>query len=135
MTPHPRRLADAVLKRSMANQRAFVQDPRGRGRRVVALGIAGLLTMLAAVVINSFFNDLAGPYGVIAAALLAWFAGQGSLYGITRASAYELGWLEGRGTMLAAYAEARRRGLDEHDWLTGELERDGFLPPDCEGGR
>jgi hypothetical protein len=41
--------------------------------------------------------------------------------------AYQLGWLAGRGAMLNSMAEATQRRMSLPDWITAEMERDGFV--------
>jgi hypothetical protein len=41
--------------------------------------------------------------------------------------AFQVGWIKGRHAMLDSMAEATRRHMSLPDWITAEMERDGFV--------
>lgn len=60
------------------------------------------------------------PASIVIGGLVGWTA-QGRH---RRARAYWGGWIKGRTAMVASLHEAERRGMNLHDWLTAEFQRD-----------
>lgn len=116
------RLVEALARRSQTRERVLVTDPSRQTREVAR---AGAVLVLLAVAASGPLWAPPGSWGdVLSGLLLAVLAGGSVVAALRTKMAYRNGWLEGRGQMVNALAEAMRRGLTPEEWLEGELERD-----------
>ena len=115
------RMFERIGERALRLEQAYVDDDAKALRALLLSGLTRL-ALCVALWVAWWFSEV--PMWTT---LLAPGAGAASAVFVmgmwTRALAYRRGWLEGRMRMVAALAEAQRRGLDLDDWLEGELDR------------
>lgn len=70
------------------------------------------------------YDMLPGPLATLAWMVVAIFVGMGALALTRRMMAYRSGWINGRRQMISSLIEAERRGIDQSEWLEGEIARD-----------
>jgi hypothetical protein len=115
-------LMNWVGKRSLADQRSRVNDPR-RYAHIWWRALTWLLLAVVGVVwVASHSNRGIGTTVVIT--LLGACAGRGLALTLMRANAYADGWLQGRHGLMDSWREARQRGLDPDEWMNAEIERE-----------
>lgn len=113
-------LLDRWVRAALRREQVRVQDPaRAWGTMLRTIGGWAVVLVAANAAIWS-----GGAWQVVGQLLLAGLAGVAVTTGLTRQLAYQRGWLDGRGQMVAALHEAMRRGMRPEEWLEREWERD-----------
>jgi hypothetical protein len=117
------KLFDPLVRHSMRNTRAFVDEPHRARRLMLTEGLLFIIALSANVV-----RDWLDGWEQIAAMLVSSIVlGTWAFAATRRGQAYQHGWLDGRMRMVDALRESVRRGHSLEDWLDGELQRDYFV--------
>lgn len=107
----------------MRLSRAFVD----RGRSLDLLTVWTILSCAAAVACLAMLPqwvDLHSTWARVGLTVATVLSLLGAVAGLSVASAFRMGWITGRGQMIAALREARKRGLTVDEWVAAEIARD-----------
>lgn len=115
------RIADS----NIAAQKSSVKNPR-RYYRVQRWVLLRYFIVLGFALAISFSTHIPW-WGMLAWVVTVYFASIGASSNATAARRYLSGWLDGRSAMISALKEATDRGLDLHEWVRGEHERDTMV--------
>lgn len=115
-----RRWLGKVWRRYRADETVLVSRPRRSSLGLVAHAACMIITGTVA----SFVAQSNSWYAIFGAGYLGGLIGVTALGRYRQARAYWSGWLGGRSAMVSSLAEAGRREMDMHDWLSAEISRD-----------
>jgi hypothetical protein len=124
MMRHARRWL-ALRRRGWMADDVLVQGRPHASRRLAAGAAVYFLLGLGAVFGLIWLGGT--PLGAVAALVAGHIVGRCATARLRAASAYRIGWLQGRTAMVGALTEAMRRDMHPVDWLRAEAERDAAI--------